>query len=284
MPSENIQWFPGHMAKTRRIMRECLPDVDLVIEVCDARIPRSSRNPELRSIIGEKPLLTLCSKADLADPEASSRWKAVMRKEGEGCLFIDGLRGSMGEIRASVDALLTEKRQSYDRRGMTGRALRAMVVGIPNAGKSSLINRLAGAKKAKVEDRPGVTRQKQWVTTSIGLELLDMPGVLWPKFEEKRVGENLAITGAIRDEILDTETVAVILVGRLRKTYPELLAARYRLGTMSEWEELDDYSLFLLIGKKRGFIVSGGEVSDERTAVMLLDEFRAGIIGRITLE
>ena len=167
---------------------------------------------------------------------------------------------------------------------MSGRAVRAMVVGIPNVGKSSLINRLAGAKKARTEDRPGVTLKKQWIKAQGGLDLLDMPGVLWPKFEEKRVGENLALTGAIRDAILDTEGLAVILCNRLRELYPDLLCARYKLGGHEEIEELTDYELFQLIGRKRGFLVSGGEVSDERTAVMLLDEFRGSKIGRISLE
>lgn len=282
--SDNINWFPGHMAKTRRIIGECLPQVDLVIEVCDARIPLSSRNPEIRRIIGDKPLLTVCSKSDLADPSASARWKEKLSGEGRECIFADCLGGGgLNAIKPAAERLCAEKLEKYRQKGMTGRALRAMVVGIPNAGKSSLINRLAGGKKAKVEDRPGVTVRKQWVTTSIGLELLDMPGVLWPKFEDKTVGENLAVTGAIRDQILDSESICCVLVNRLRKLYPELLAARYKLDGTG-WEELDDYDVFELIGRKRGFLVSGGEVSDERTAVMLLDEFRGGKIGRITLE
>ena len=188
------------------------------------------------------------------------------------------------ELPGAVRELLADKLARFEEKGMSGRAVRAMVVGIPNVGKSSLINRLAGAKKARTEDRPGVTLKKQWIKAQGGLDLLDMPGVLWPKFEEKRVGENLALTGAIRDAILDTEGLAVILCNRLRELYPDLLCARYKLGGHEEIEELTDYELFQLIGRKRGFLVSGGEVSDERTAVMLLDEFRGSKIGRISLE
>ena len=285
MPSQTIQWFPGHMAKTKRLIRECLPDVDIVIELLDARIPFSSRNPEIKRLVGNKPLLTLLSKTSLADPNATAQWKAYFSETGQHCLFIDCITGAgISGIRDAVREACTEKVARYEDRGMSGRALKAMIVGIPNVGKSSLINRLAGGKKAKVEDRPGVTVQKQWVPTSAGLELLDMPGVLWPKFDDQRVGENLAMTGAIRDVILDTEHIAILLCGRLRALYPDLLAARYKLGDAAAWQNLENWELFELIGRRRGFLVSGGEVSYERTAVMLLDEFRGGKIGRITLE
>ncbi len=285
MPSELIQWFPGHMAKTRRMMKEMLPQVDAVIEILDARIPVSSKNPELYKIVGNKPVLTLFSKSSLSDPESTARWKRQYEKEGKHCVFIDSTSGAgISEIPEKVRQLLNEKIARYESKGMTGKQLRVMIAGIPNVGKSSLINRLAGGKRAKVEDRPGVTRDKQWITTKYGIELLDTPGVLWPKFEDQTVGENLAVTGAIRDEILDTERIAVILCGKLRKKYPELLSARYKLGDMSQYEELCDYDLFEIIGRKRGFLISGGEVNTERTAVMLLDEFRGGKIGRMTLE
>ena len=285
MPSEIIQWFPGHMAKTRRMMKEMLPQVDAVIEILDARIPVSSGNPELHKIVGNKPVLTLFSKSALADPASTARWKARYEKEGKHCLFIDSASGAgITSIPDEVRKLLAEKIERFESKGMIGRQLRVMIAGIPNVGKSSLINRLAGGKRAKVEDRPGVTRDKQWITTKYGLELLDTPGVLWPKFEDQTVGENLAVTGAIRDEILDAERMAVILCGRLRRKYPDLLSARYKLGDLSQYEDLIDYDLFELIGRKRGFLVSGGEVNTERTAVMLLDEFRGGKIGRITLE
>lgn len=188
----------------------------------------------------------------------------------------------MNRLAPAIRELLSDKLQRYESKGMAGRRLRAMVLGVPNVGKSSLINKICGNKKTRVENRPGVTRDKQWVSTGIGVDLLDMPGILWPKFEEKRVGENLALTGAIRDEILDTEALAVLLCGRLRLLYSALLAARYQLDGIPE--ELSDYDLFLAIGKKRGFLIRGGEVSTERTANMLLDEFRAAKIGRITLD
>ncbi|MFA6948763.1 MAG: YlqF/YawG family GTPase, partial [Eubacteriales bacterium] len=200
-------------------------------------------------------------------------------------LFIDSISGAgIGDIGPAVRDMLAEKIAKYNGKGMSGRSLKAMVVGIPNVGKSSLINRLAGAKKAKVEDRPGVTLQKQWVTTSAGIDLLDMPGVLWPKFDDARVGENLAITGAIKDDVLDGERIAIALCRRLRKLYPKQFAERYKLGEAVSDEKLEDWEIFELCGRRRGFLISGGEVSYERTANVLLDEFRAGKIGRITLE
>jgi len=285
MPSTIIQWFPGHMAKTRRLIKECLPLVDIVIEILDARIPLSSENPEIAAMIGSKPRLTVLSKASLADPNATNIWKNHYSENNRNCIFIDCITGSgMNDIAPAVREILSDKIETYERKGMTGRTLKAMVVGIPNVGKSSLINKLAGRKKAKVEDRPGVTLIKQWVSTSIGIDLLDMPGVLWPKFEDQTVGEVLAMTGAIKDQILDTEHIAILLCGRLRTLYPELLSERYKLGDMTQYSEMENYEVFETIGRKRGFLISGGEVNSERTATILLDEFRAAKIGRITLE
>lgn len=285
MPSDVIQWFPGHMAKTRRLITECLPLVDVVIEILDSRIPRSSENPEITDLIGNKPRLTVLSKAILADQNMTVKWKNHFIQNNRNCIFIDCISGfGMNNIEPAVREILSDKLENYERKGMSGRTVKAMVVGIPNVGKSSLINKLAGKKKAKVEDRPGVTLTKQWVQTSIGIDLLDMPGVLWPKFEDQAVGEALAMTGAIKDTILDTEHIAVSLCGRIRKSYPLLLAERYKLGDMSQYDDLQDYEIFELIGRKRGFLISGGEVNFERTANILLDEFRAGRIGRITLE
>jgi len=285
MPSEQIQWFPGHMAKTRRIIGECLTSVDVVIEVLDARIPYSSRNPDIPSLIKGKPLLTVLNKSSLADRNLTAEWKAYYTRAGQNAIITDCVNGyGMNNIGYAITSLLSEKVESYERKGMTGRTLKAMVVGIPNVGKSSFINKLAGAKKARVEDRPGVTLTKQWITTKIGIDLLDMPGVLWPKFEDKTVGENLALTGAIRDAILDSESLAIILCGRLRKLCPQLLCARYKLPDIPSQDELSDIDLFELIGRKRGFIVSGGEINYERTAAVLLDEFRGAKIGNITLE
>lgn len=285
MPSEAIQWFPGHMAKTRRLITECLPLVDIVIEIRDARIPESSKNPELARLTENKPRLTVLSKSGLADPEISKKWREYYKSTGTSAIFYDCHDGdNLSSIAPAVKALLEEKLERYESKGMTGRKLKAMIVGIPNVGKSSLINKLAGFGKAKVEDRPGVTRTKQWIPTTIGIDLLDMPGVLWPKFEDRTVGENLAMTGAIKDDILDTEHIAILLVGRLRRTAPDKLSARYKLGEMSQYEDLQDWELFEVIGKKRGFLISGGEINYERTATMLLDEFRSAKIGRITLE
>lgn len=285
MPSATIQWFPGHMAKTRRMMQKMITEVDIVIEILDARIPYSSKNPELRKIVSGRPVLTILSKSSLADPDATNRWKSWFEKKGQNCIFADCITGAgMKDIPIEIKRILSDKIARYESKGMSGRSLKVMMAGIPNVGKSSFINKLAGAKRAKVEDRPGVTRDKQWVPTAYGIELLDTPGVLWPKFEDQLVGQNLAMTGAIKDDILDTETIAVMLVGRLRKKYPDLLAARYKLEDISRYEELEDYELFELIGRKRGFLISGGEVSYERTANTLLDEFRGGKIGRITLE
>ena len=285
MPSSVIQWFPGHMAKTKRLITECLPLVDIVIEVLDARIPVSSKNPVLDSLLGQKPRLAVFSKSALADPEASRLWQAYYREKGTETIFYDCRSGdNLNAIAPKVREILGEKLERYESKGMTGRKLKAMIVGIPNVRKSSLINALAGSNRAKVENRPGVTLTKQWITTKVGIDLLDMPGVLWPKFEDRIVGENLAITGAIKDDVLDIEQLAVLLVGRLRKIAPEKLSERYKLGDMAQYDDIPDHELFEIIGRKRGFLVSGGEVDWERSANMLLDEFRAARIGRITLE
>ena len=284
MPSETIQWFPGHMAKTRRMITENLKHVDLVIEILDARIPYSSRNPEIRRLVGDKPTVLLLNKSSLADPKQNQLWVNQYTDENTTCILTDCVTGEgLNRLAPAIRSLLAEKLARYEQKGMK-KQLRAMVLGIPNVGKSSLINRICGNKKAKVENRPGVTLDKQWVTTNIGVDLLDMPGILWPKFEERRVGENLALTGAIRDGILDTESLATVLCKRLRLLYPALLSERYKLGDMAQYAELSDYDLFLTIGKKRGFLISGGEINTERTSITLLDEFRAAKIGRITLD
>ena len=284
MATNPIQWFPGHMAKTKRLMRECLPEVDIILELLDARIPYSSKNPEIEGLIGSKPKITVLTKATLADPEISRLWRDYYSSKGQKIVVIDSTANiGIDSLEAAVKEVLSEKIERYNDKGMSGRRLKAMIVGIPNVGKSSLINRIAGSKKAKVEDRPGVTMTKQWVPTSIGLDLLDMPGVLWPKFEDQRVGENLAMTGAIRDRILDTEEIAMLLCVRLYETAREEFLARYKLKD-EECQGLDGYDLFELVGRKRGFLISGGEINHQRTAEMLLDEFRGGVIGRISLE
>ena len=284
MATNPIQWFPGHMAKTKRMMRECLSEVDIIIELLDARIPYSSKNPEIDSLINNKPKLTVLTKATLADPNMTQRWVEEYTRKGQRVVVIDSTNGAgIDRLADAVREIMAEKLERYHLKGMDGRKLKAMIVGIPNVGKSSLINRIAGNKKARVEDRPGVTVDKQWVPTKIGFDLLDMPGVLWPKFEDQTVGENLAMTGAIRDQILDTDEIAMILCSRLMRVAPDMFMARYKL-TPEETEGLDSYDLFELVGRKRGLLISGGEINHKRCADMLLDEFRGGKIGRITLE
>lgn len=272
------------MAKTRRMIRECLQLVDLVIEILDARIPYSSKNPEISSLCENKPILTVFNKSSLSDPAVNDRWVSHYRKNGGNPLFIDCKTGvGLNRIEPEIRTVLQEKIRRYENKGMSGKRLKAMVVGIPNVGKSTFINCLAGRVKAKAEDRPGVTVTKQWVTTSAGMDLLDMPGVLWPKFEDRLVGENLAATGAIKDQILDTEAIAVALCSRLFAVAPDKLCARYKLEREA-LEGLEGWQIFELIGKRRGFLMSGGSVNTERTALMLLDEFRSAKIGQISLE
>ena len=285
MQSEVIQWFPGHMAKTRRLISENLKEVDIIIEILDARIPYSSKNPEIAKLIGDKPCLTILNKSSLADRTITKKWIEFYSSIGKSAIALDCVSGEGFSLLApTIKEILADKLERYEAKGMKGRKLRAMFVGIPNVGKSSLINKLCGSKKAKVENRPGVTLNKQWIPTTIGLDLMDMPGVLWPKFEEKAVGENLAITGAIKDAILDIEYIAVILCKRLREIAPEKFMARYKITK----EEIDacemDYELFELVGRKRGFLISGGEINTERTATTLLEEFRSSKIGAISLE
>lgn len=286
MPSTQIQWFPGHMAKTRRMITENLKNVDLIIEVLDARIPYSSRNPELSRLTNGKPTLVLLNKSALADPAETRRWAEHYRSASTVCLAIDCITGEgIKSILPTVQTILKEKMERYESRGMAGRKLRAMILGIPNVGKSTLINRLVGNKRAKVENRPGVTVDKAWYSTSIGIDLMDMPGLLWPKFEDRIVGENLAITGAIKDAILDTEEIAMKLCGRMRRLYPALMLARYPIAPdAASLESFGEFDLLEAVGRKRGFLISGGEVNTERTANTLLEEFRSCKIGRMTLD
>lgn len=282
--SPPIQWFPGHMAKTRRLMKENLPLVDVLVELRDARIPFSSSNPEIEKLAGQKPRVLLLAKSDLADPAATKRWCEAFERQGLPVLAVDcrsgkGLQAVPGLVAETLAALLARRAA----KGMAGRPTRMMIVGVPNVGKSSFINRMAGGKPAQVADKPGVTRGKQWIKVRGGMELLDMPGVLWPKFEDPLVGENLAITGAIKDDIMDTESLAARLLLRLWENYPALLAARYKLAP-GEGAERSGHELLALVGKKRGMLLPGGEIDTERAAIMALDELRGGIIGRISLE
>lgn len=293
MSSEaKIQWFPGHMAKTRRIMQSNLKLVDVVVEITDARIPYSSRNPEMDRLVGSKPRLLLLNKADSADETVTSMWLDHYKRQGITAIATDCRSGkNVNKFQSALKELMKDKLAQWEAHGMTGRPIRIMIVGIPNVGKSSFINRLAGAKRAKVEDRPGVTRGKQWVSLEGDLELLDMPGVLWPKFEDKRVGEMLAFTGAVKDQIMDMEFLACRFLEYMNAEYPELIRNRYGIET-DDIPENDDstmgcvqgFEILERIGRKRGFLVSGGEINTERTAITVMDEFRSGKLGRLSLE
>lgn len=279
--AQNIQWFPGHMAKTRRKIKEILPLIDAVAEVVDARIPLSSRNPELKGMIGGKPHIILLNKCDMADPSVTAEWIEHYKFQGIYAIAVDCKSGKgLSVFKSTVLTALSDRLALYREKGMVGKPLRVMAVGIPNVGKSSFINRIAGGGKAKVENRPGVTRGNQWFTIDKQLELLDTPGVLWPKFEDKTVGERLAFTGAVKDRILDTELLAVRLLEILSTDYPQLLTARY--GELDF--DGDSYDLLCRIGKKRGMVIRGGETDTERAANMLLEEYRNCKIGNISLE
>ena len=276
-----FNWFPGHMTKTRRKIKEILPLIDAVCEVADARIPVSSRNPDLPEIIAGKPHLILLNKCDMAEEAASKEWIDFYREKGIIALEVDCKTGKgLSRFRDAVKTTLKDRLEEYAKKGMVGKPLRIMVVGIPNVGKSSFINRVAGGGRAKTENRPGVTRGNQWFAIDKQLELLDTPGVLWPKFEDQTVAEHLAFTGAIKDQILDTELLAVRLLELLKQDSSALLKARFGLSDFSQ----DGYDLLCALGKKRGMVMRGGEIDTERAAHMLLEEYRNGKIGKITLE
>ena len=280
--SNNINWFPGHMAKTRRQIKESLKLVDAVIELRDARIPASSTNPELNELIENKPKIILLNKADLADEAATAAWLAYYKEKGISAVSADAKSGKgLGQLRRTVNEVLADTIRKNAERGMAGKALRLMVVGIPNTGKSSFINRMAHSAKAKVEDRAGVTRHNKWYVIEGGLELLDTPGVLWPKFEDPEVGYKLAFTGGIKDDILDLEELAVKLVEILARDYPARLTERYKI---TDFAGMEPYELLQYIGRKRGMRISGGEGDTLRASQMLLDELRGGKLGKITFE
>ena len=277
-----IQWFPGHMAKTKRKLKESLPLVDAVAEIIDARIPLSSRNPDLDGLVEGKPRLVVMNKADLADEAASRKWERHFAQAGITAMTADCKSGKgLNRFPVLLRDILAPQIAAWEAKGMVGRPVRAMVVGIPNAGKSSFINRLARGGRAKVEDRPGVTRGNQWFAAEGGVQLLDTPGVLWPKFDDQAAARRLAYTGAIKDELLDGEELAAGLLESLARDYEPLLCARYKLGNDLP---ADGWELLERIGRKRGMLVSGGEVDTQRAAAAILDDFRGGKIGRITLE
>ena len=279
---QNVQWFPGHMAKTRRLIKESLNLVDGVVEILDARVPYSSQNPELDGIIKNKPRIILLNKCDVANPTATSMWIKYFESKGAYAIPVDCKTGKgLNKFDEVVKKALAMVIAKNEEKGMTGKPLRLMVVGIPNTGKSSFINRMGKNAKAKVADKAGVTRQNQWFIVGNGIELLDTPGVLWPKFDDPEVGDKLAFIGSVKDEVTDKETIACRLLESLAKTNPSTIEERYKISGV---EGLQGWEILEMIGKKRGFLIKGGEIDYERAAVIVADEFRGGKLGRITLE
>ena len=282
MQIENLSWFPGHMTKTKRMIASEIQHMDAVCEILDARIPLSSRNPDVDDLTAGKPRLIVLNRADQADPAQTRRWSQYFRAKGWAVLEANA-RGGVGteKFAAAVRELLRDKLESYAAKGQVGRVVRVMVLGIPNVGKSTFINKVAKRKTAKAEDRPGVTRSKQWVPVDATLELLDTPGILWPKFDDPEVGKRLAFTGAVKDDVLDIEELACYLMDYLAAHYADTLTERYKIDV----EETDTgYDLLEKAGRKRGFLMRGAQVDTERMARILLDEFRGGKLGRFTLE
>ncbi len=279
--SMNIQWYPGHMTKTRRQIEADLKQVDAVCEIVDARIPVSSRNPDIDAICANKPRIVVLNRSDLADPDATKRWIAWFRSKGIAALATDcKSRKGISNFQPTVRSVLQEKIQRDAAKGMN-RPLRIMIVGIPNVGKSTFINQISGRKGAKAENRPGVTRGKQWVTVDNGLLLLDTPGILWPKFDDPNVGMKLAYTGAVKENIIDTEELACHLMEVLWRFYPDTLRMRYKIEAESG---TPGYELLEEAGRKRGFLLARGEINTERMAKVLLDEYRSGKLGFLTFE
>ena len=278
----NIQWYPGHMTKTRRMMEENISLVDIVIELVDARIPYSSKNPDLDTLAKNKHRILLLNKCDLADERATDIWQEYFEKQGFRVIRINALKGNgLGEVTETARSLMKEKIEKLKARGRINVPIRSMIVGIPNVGKSTFINKYVGKVTAKTGDKPGVTRGKQWISVD-SFDLMDMPGVLWKKFDSKTIASNLAFIGSIKDDILDVEELAMNLLDEVRRNYPDLVAQRYKLD--AETLALPPYELLEAIGRKRGLLVRGGEVNTERCAIMLVDEFRACKWGRISLE
>ena len=278
----NIQWFPGHMTKAQRMIEENLKLVDAVCEILDARIPRSSRNPDIDRLAGDKPRLVILNRIDLADPNVTARWKKYFEARGLAILETDARTGKgVSGFAPAVRRLLADKIREYEAKGQVGRPLRVMILGIPNVGKSTFINKVAGRKAAVAGDKPGVTRGKQWINIDAGLDLLDTPGILWPKFDSQEVGEMLAITNAIKADVLDKETLAANFMLRLRQMYPQAIKDRYKFDPDLE---MNGFELLEQAAKKRGFLVSRGEYDIERMANTLLGEYHEGKLGRLSLE
>ena len=278
----NIQWFPGHMTKAQRMIEENLAMVDAVCEILDARIPYSSRNPDIDRLAGDKPRLVILNRVDLADPQMTARWRKYFESRGLAILETDAKSGKgVGSFAPAVRRLLKDKLAAYEAKGQVGRPLRVIILGIPNVGKSTFINRVAGRKAAIAGDKPGVTRGKQWINIDQGLDLLDTPGILWPKFDSQEVGEMLAITNAIKADVLDKETLGANFMLRLRELYPKAIEERYKFVPDPD---MNGFELLEQAAKKRGFLVSRGEYDIERMANTLLGEYHDGKLGRLTLE
>ena len=278
----NIQWYPGHMTKTRRMIAEQIKNVDAVCEILDARIPRSSRNPDIDRLAGDKPRLVILNRIDLADPAVTARWRRHFEDKGLAILETDAKSGKgVKDFAPAVRRLLKDKLAEFEAKGQVGRPLRVMILGIPNVGKSTFINKVAGRKAAIAGDKPGVTRGKQWINIDRGLDLLDTPGILWPKFDSQEVGEMLAITNAIKADVLDKETLGANFMLRLREYYPQALTERYKF---SPDPDMNGFELLEEAAKKRGFLVSRGEYDIERMANTLLGEYHDGKLGRLSLE
>ena len=278
----NIQWFPGHMTKAQRMIEENLKLVDAVCEILDARIPRSSRNPDIDRLAGDKPRLVILNRIDLADPQITARWKKYFEAQGLAILETDARSGKgVNGFAPAVRRLLAGKIREFEAKGQVGRPLRVMILGIPNVGKSTFINKVAGRKAAIAGDKPGVTRGKQWINIDAGLDLLDTPGILWPKFDSQEVGEMLAITNAIKADVLDKETLAANFMLRLRQMYPQAIKDRYKFDPDPD---MNGFELLEQAAKKRGFLVSRGEYDIERMANTLLGEYHEGKLGRLSLE
>ncbi len=270
------------MPKTRRLIKESLPFVDLVTEIVDARIPMSSSNPELKEMIGNKPRIVLLNKCDVADEKATAKWVEYYKDNGMFAIPVDCRSGKgLNAYLPLVREVLKDKIQRNTEKGMVGKPLRVMVVGIPNTGKSSFINKMAGRNRAKVADKPGVTRSNSWFAVGNGVELLDTPGVLWPKFDDKAVGDKLAFIGSVKDEVVDSEVLAMRLINVLKNGYCDRISERFKI---TGFEDKEDYEILEMIGRKRGMLISGGEIDTERASIMLLDEYRGGKLGRLTLE
>ena len=282
---QTVQWFPGHMAKTRRLIKESLPMVDAVTELLDARIPYSSRNPELDELTQKKPRIVLLNKCDMADDNITRQWVEYFKSKGQYALPVDCRTGKgLNKYGELVREVLKDTIKKNEDRGMPGKALRMMVVGIPNTGKSSFINRMAGKNRAKVADKPGVTRQNQWFAIGSGIELLDTPGVLWPKFDDPKVGDRLAFIGSVKNDVLDSELMAVRLIEVLVDGYEDKLTGRYKLKNIPDVHSVMPWEILEEIGRERGMLIKGGEVNTERASNMLLEEYRSGKMGKISFE